>query len=212
MKAKTLYLGLNPPKEDPSVTHFPVIRIVPRELDDPLVMGMLDKWNSYTHLLYTSRSAVRVMHKYCKRVGVSVTGKIGISVGQATAKEMRTYGFSVDHVAAREQAEGVVDLLETLELKKASLLWPHSALSRSVLKDYFREKEFIAEGVVVYDTVAVHSNDPPDLATFERIIFTSPSTVDVFMAIYGSLPKDKELIPIGPITHKALENYLLSTP
>lgn len=204
MELKTLFLGLHPPKDNPHLVHFPIIRIEPLPTWHPLVMHMMKKWQSYTHILFTSRSAVRLLAKYCVFFGCDPTQKKGIAVGRATAGEMAHCRFCVDYVAELEQAEGVVELLTQISLREASLLWPHSALARGVLSDYFKKNKLKVEEVPIYTTLAVDSHDPPDLNMFRRIIFTSPSTVDAFIKIYGSLPCDKELAFIGPITEKRL--------
>jgi uroporphyrinogen-III synthase len=44
----------------------------------------------------------------------------------------------------------------------------------------------------------------PNLAAFDEIVFTSPSTIEAFLAIFGALPRDKILTPVGPVTEAAL--------
>jgi len=206
MEGKTLYLGLHPPKEGEDFVHFPVIQVEHFSVDHPFIFTMMMNWGEYTHLVFTSRSAVKGLNWCCEYYGHEKSGKVGISVGKATAKEMERCGFSVDYVAEREQAEGIIEWLDRLDLKKAFVLWPHSTQSRSLLSDYFVSKEIRTADVTLYDTVAVDvsNRELPDLDQFEKIIFTSPSTVDAFLKIYGSLDVNAELVAIGPITHDRL--------
>ncbi|MEM1282470.1 MAG: uroporphyrinogen-III synthase [Chlamydiota bacterium] len=206
MAGKTLYLGLNPPKDEEGIVHFPVIHIKTFPVETPSIIKMMSDWEAYTHLVLTSKSAVKAVDSYCSHFDCQREGKVGIAVGKATAKEMESCGFSVDHIAQREQAEGILEVLECLELGEASILWPHSALSRNVLSDYFLKKKLHVKDVVVYDTLPVDTDlaNAPDLEQFKKIIFTSPSTVDAFLGIYGTLNVVPELIAIGPITRDRL--------
>jgi uroporphyrinogen-III synthase len=47
-----------------------------------------------------------------------------------------------------------------------------------------------------------------DLSEIDRIIFTSPSTIDNFVKLYGYLPTDKELKTRGVVTEKHLMEIL----
>ena len=47
-----------------------------------------------------------------------------------------------------------------------------------------------------------------DLTAIDRIVFTSPSTIDNFVKIYGYLPQNKELVTRGAITQKRLEELM----
>lgn len=47
-----------------------------------------------------------------------------------------------------------------------------------------------------------------NLNHFKRIVFTSPSTIDNFIKLYGKLPENTEFITRGPITQKHLEEVL----
>lgn len=206
MSGQTLYLGLNAPRDREGIVHFPVIRIVPRSAQDPFIMKMVERWDAYTHLVCTSRSAVCCLRSICEVYGCEHDRLIGIAVGKATASEMSVNGFPVEFIAGKEQAEGVVEVLDSMDLGDAHVLWPHSALSRSVLCDYFSEQKIQHDDVVIYDTVAVNveKSDAPDLDQFTKIVFTSPSTVDAFFAIYGTLDVAAELVAIGPITQEAI--------
>lgn len=121
-----------------------------------------------------------------------------IAVGQKTAEALGRPCL----VAEEETAEGVIKILKTLN--DPYVLYPHSARSRSVISEYLtdiRHKEIIA-----YDTVSQVPFDPPPLDPFDEIFFTSPSTVDAFLEIYGALP-DKQLIAQGEITRKHLDSF-----
>jgi uroporphyrinogen-III synthase len=105
-----------------------------------------------------------------------------------------------------ETAEGLIQLLDTMDLTQAFVLWPHSALSRPVLYDYFQERKVKLHHPVLYDTETAKPKELVDLQQFDEVFFTSPSTVDAFFEIYGKPPLHLKLRSIGSIT----ENYLQS--
>lgn len=200
--SRILYLGLEPP-DDIEVIHCPIIEVIPRLPSDPAIVAALSDLPLYTHLIFTSKVGVRAFFALVENQ--SVEGKQVIAVGKRTAARIEEYGVAVDHVAGYETAEGVVELLQGLNLKGAYCFWPHSALSRGVIPTFFEEEGVWFRECVLYDTVPRKGVELPDLATIDKIVFTSPSTVGAFRKIVGELPRDKRLVGIGPITERALE-------
>lgn len=188
-----LYLGLSPP---PGVVHYPVIRT--EKLDTPELQRAKELWTSFTHVIFTSQSAVRYWD-------LPLDGKTVIAIGDATASAL-----SVPSLLAPEATqEGVIALLETLDLRNAYLILPHSKRSRPNLERYLIEKGISHFILDLYDTVFQKPLPVPDLSLFDEIVFTSPSTVEGFLQIYGKLPLDKKLTPIGPVTEKKIMDLIL---
>lgn len=121
-----------------------------------------------------------------------------------TAAKMAEKGIEASLLAEQETAEGVVNVMETIDLRHANILWPHSAQSRPVISDWLKSRGVAHCSLPLYDTVANIPKHLPDLRGIDEIVFTSPSTVDAFLMAYGSLPKDKKLTSIGPITQMRL--------
>ncbi len=187
-----LYLGLNPP---PGVFHYPVIRT--EKLDTPELQRAKELWPSFTHVIFTSQTAVRYWD-------LPLDGKTVIAIGEATASAL-----SVPAVLAPSATqEGVIALLETLALQGAYLFLPHSKRSRPNLEQYLIEKGISHFVLDLYDTVLQKPLPVPDLSHFDEIVFTSPSTVEGFLYIYGKLPLDKKLTPIGPVTEKKISEFI----
>lgn len=203
-----LYLGLTLPdhlKKTQHVRylHYPVIRTVPHSPSSANIKQSFNQMQLYTHLLFTSKTAVRLFFEYLPLFGHQITdlhAKHIIAVGQATAAQIREYDTHVDIVAQRESSEGIIDVLQKEDLSKAHLFWPHSALSRPVITTFLRERLIAFQECTLYDTVKNFSFPKPNLAAINEIFFTSPSTVDAFLNIFGSLPSDKKVTPIGEIT------------
>ena len=174
--------------------HFPIIRTIPIEKLDKTAK---QAWDKSTHMLFTSRSAV----KHWLALS-SLKGEI-LAIGEATAATLKGWE-GVLKIAPTATQEGVVDLLKTLDLSSAYLFWPRSALSRPIIDRYLMQQGIPFYPLNLYTTKPQASLPLPNLDEFDEIVFTSPSTVEAFLAFFGCLPTDKRLTPIGPVTHAAL--------
>lgn len=206
---RILYLGLEVPQNlsHGSVIHCPLIAIAPRPSDDTDIQQAFQDFASYTHLVFTSKSAVSLFSTYVKGYGFAIEDvqrKCLIAVGQGTAKRIRACGLAPTLIAKEETAEGLVALLAGCDLKGAYLFWPHAALARPVLTDWLISQHIQHRACVFYDTVVQRPPCLPDLQPCNEIVFTSPSTVDAFLEVFGPIPYDKTLTCIGPITQAHL--------
>ena len=193
---RILYLGIDAP---PGVFHYPVIST--KIIESPELSQALSLWNQFTHLLFTSKNGVRHWPR-------EIFGKIVIAIGEATAEEIRKRG--VDPLVANEATqEGVIALLESLDLQNAYILYPRSKLARPHLRRYLEEKGLSHYAFDLYDTLFQKPEPKPDLDAFDEIIFTSPSTVEAFFRIFPSVPRRIILTAIGPVTKRILENRSL---
>jgi uroporphyrinogen-III synthase len=192
MTQRVLYLGLRVPKElAGTVTHYPIIQTEPLSL-----RPCLDRWDSYTHLLFTSQTSVELL-----RPQTSFVGKQLIAVGKKTAALL-----SNPLIAEEETAEGVCELLAKLDLQDSLLLWPHSKRARTVIPNYLTEHNVAFDAFPIYTTTACKPGPVPNLEDFDAVYFTSPSTVDAFKKTWWQWPKELELRAIGPITEKQLKS------
>lgn len=193
---RILYLGLDPSSHHlrGKIVHTPLIEIIPRQVGPVEI-------DRFTHLLFTSKSAVSLF----PNVGRCAT----VAVGSATAHALRKRGIEPILVAEEESSEGIIAALETLPLEGASLLWPHSSLSRRLIPNYLSERQIPFEEIILYDTLPRRPEELPDLSSIDEIAFTSPSTVAAFFQFYGALPEGKSIWTQGATTRCALERELL---
>lgn len=209
-RKKQLYLGLEAPRGDLEyrIEHFPLIRILPSPVSSTEVAHFFSTIALATHILFTSKSAVSL---FFKQLGSRKIEAIFMAVGRVTAEAIAQHGYAVKHIAALEQAEGVVELLKTLDLREAHIFWPHSALSRSVIRDYFEGEGIRYTECSLYTTIAEKVAVLPDLADYASIFFSSPSTVDAFLSNFGEIPVDKKCLCQGAITKNYLDDLIKST-
>lgn len=206
-RKKVLYLGLDLPSApiDTHYIHCPIIKIVPKP---PEVLRPFGTGEKYTHLLFTSKSSVRLFFESLPELGLSLErlkDKQIVAVGKKTAELIQSYNLDVHTIAQEESSEGLIEEFKKINLSEASFFWPHSSLSRSLLLDFFKQSGIACDALVLYETVSNKSVQPPSLDGVDEIFFTSPSTIDAFLEAYGTIPKDKILKTIGPITKQRLE-------
>lgn len=198
-RTRSLYVGLELPPQphDTLYTHYPVITTVPLDPYAPSIVACFRDIPRYTHVIFTSKTAVRTFSLLLAHHPHTVDHLTAIAVGKKTAAEVR--GFSKVLVAEEETAEGITPLLT-----HGYFFWPHSTLSRPVISTYLKEKHLPFKECAIYDTLPFRPGPPPSLESFDSIVFTSPSTVRAFIQIFGKLPHDKQLKSIGPITQETI--------
>jgi hydroxymethylbilane synthase len=209
-RPRILYLGLDPSHfsrdwERATLFHYPVIAIRPRPQGADITAA-LKQLPRISHVIFTSKSAVRWLLTLVSRR--QLRRKRLLAIGEVTAAHLHHYGLTATIVAAEETAEGLLESLEGEELSRALTLWPHGNRARSLIPDYFRARDYPLVECVLYDTILQRPAPPPPLEHVDQVIFTSPSTVDGFLALYKELPDMRKLVAQGPITGRYLEKRL----
>ena len=97
-------------------------------------------------------------------------------------------------------AEPMNTLILTCPRMEMMRLWPVA-----VEQPWFEENKVCYTTTIFYHTQTNKAVVLPDLNLCDEIVFTSPSTVDAFIDLCGSLPEDIQLTPIGPITKNKLK-------
>lgn len=208
---RILYLGIEIPPhfQNEMTVHCPLIQTIPRSKDDLAINQAFNSFKEYTHIIFTSRNGVSTFFSLLKNFPISkqeISQKMLISVGKRTAEKLKDYDVSPDLIASEETAEGIVKELSKLDLKKAHIFLPQSSLARGVIADWLKENEIKYTACSIYDTLSYSPEQIPDLNTFDEIVFTSPSVVNAFVQIFGSIPMNKTLTCIGPVTQKAIND------
>lgn len=88
------------------------------------------------------------------------------------------------------------------------VFYPHSSLSPEDIPLALQELGFNVISAVVYNNELPKNPRRVNLNHFKRIVFTSPSTIDNFIKLYGKLPENTEFITRGPITQAHLEEVM----
>lgn len=124
--------------------------------------------------------------------------------------------------AARPQYEHSYELFEKMDLdnydheladfvyryENRLVFYPHSSLSPEDIPLALQELGFNVLSAIVYNNELPKNPRRVNLNHFKRIVFTSPSTIDNFIKLYGKLPENTDFITRGPITQAHLEEVL----
>ena len=124
--------------------------------------------------------------------------------------------------AARPQYEHSFELFEKMDhdnydpeledfvyrYENRLVFYPHSSLSPEDIPLALQGLGFNVLSAVVYNNELPKNPRRVNLNHFKRIVFTSPSTIDNFIKLYGKLPENTQFITRGPITQAHLEEVL----
>ncbi len=206
---KILYLGLDGSRYrgEGEIIHLPIIEILPKSFEKEVREAFL-ALHTFSHVLLTSRTAAKLYLEYGRLGEQNLSKPTYIIVGKATAEILQKEGLQVAYVAEEERAEGMIDIMEKMDLRAAHLFLPRSSLGRDLIPEYCQKKKISLRVLDLYETKP-KAVQLPNLEEIDKIIFTSPSTVEAFFAQAPRLPKQIQCCPIGPITGKALAKWLM---
>ena len=193
----TLYTGLTSP--DTNYIHTPLIEIVPVDDDTQLRRAIADI-DSYDYVLFTSRYAA----KYVGALSVMHTRIV--SIGRTTTKALHQIGVEEVDEVEEDNSYGVVSWFSSQS--RGRVLIPRSNLALPIIPEGLRQLGFEVDCVTAYINRMPEHPKKVNLDEIDRIVFTSPSTIDNFIRLYGALPEKKELVTRGPITEQYLQTIL----
>ena len=193
----TLYTGLTSP--DANYIHTPLIEIVPVDDDTQLLRAIADI-DSYDYVLFTSRYAA----KYVGALSVMHTRIV--SIGRTTTKALHQIGVEEVDEVEEDNSYGVVSWFSSQS--RGRVLIPRSNLALPIIPQGLRQLGFEVDCITAYINRMPEHPKKVNLDEIDRIVFTSPSTIDNFIRIYGALPEKKELVTRGPITEQHLQTIL----
>lgn len=138
---------------------------------------------------------------------------IFISIGDTTTEALHNAGIKDVIQVEEDNRFGIIKWFEKEKYDEANaryedIIYPHSSLSPEDIPLALQELGFSVKSFVAYKNVMPEHPRLVNLNHFKRIVFTSPSTIDNFIDLYGKLPENTEFITRGPITQKHLEEVL----
>jgi uroporphyrinogen III methyltransferase / synthase len=178
-----------------AVVEAPAIRIAPLETSLPPLkvfdLVCVTSPNGADLLLDRVRDAREL-------AGINVA-----AIGPGTARALRVRGVEPDIVPERAVAEGLVEALVDVPVRRA--LIARGAEGRDVLPDALRERGAEVDVVALYETVAEPLDDAARAAATaaDYLLFTSASSVRFFHEAAGTL-EGPRLVSIGPATSAEL--------
>ena len=145
-----------------------------------------------------------------------------ISIGKTTTEALHKAGFKDVIQVDEDNRYGVIEWFKKerpkfleqhpIDIEEGeeipAVLYPCSSLSPDDIPEALFALRYNVTKWIVYNNELTKHPRLVNLNHFKRIVFTSPSTIDNFIELYGKLPENTEFITRGPITQKHLEEVL----
>jgi uroporphyrinogen III methyltransferase/synthase len=177
------------------VVETPAIRIEPIETPVP-------NFELYDLVVLTSPNGVARLFDLV-RDARELAGPRIAAIGPGTAQALRERGVEADIVPERAVAEGLVEALADLPIRRALLV--RGEEGREVLPEALRERGAIADVLAVYRTVPEPLGREAREAALaaDDLVFASGSAARAFHAAAGTLDGPR-IVSIGPATSAVL--------
>lgn len=194
---------------------IPLIAFRPIEWNDQLQLAM-DQIHTYDWIVFTSNVTVETFFSYFKKEDRGLLPKIAV-IGKKTAEVLEERGFAAEFIPSAYVAEVFVDEFLPKVASGSKVLIPKGNLARELISSSLIKKGVQAEEIVIYETYMPKENRTKLVEMILKeeldiLMFTSPSTVDHFMAVVKDFQLDRHLAHciigcIGPVTEKKLRSY-----
>lgn len=194
-----LYTGAVCPNS--SYIHTPLIEIIGVD-DDTLLRSATNRLQEFDYLLFTSRFAVK--YWILSNGGFDIENVV--SIGAKTSEALRNAGVKNIKQTEKDDSYGVIDWFSAQ--KKGRVLIPRSNIALPIIPDGLKALGFEVETVTAYINRMPQNPIKVNLDKIDKIIFTSPSTVDNFVKLYGGIPNEKILETRGVVTEKRLKEKM----
>jgi uroporphyrinogen III methyltransferase / synthase len=189
--------------------YIPTINVAPIEPNERLE-GAIDGIDAYSCIIFTSMNGASIFLDNLFARGKDIRSLHGVTVlpiGAATATFLRSRGIAPDFVPEDYISEGIIEVLERIEVKGRRFLLPRAEQARDVIASYISDHGGVCDVIPVYRTTlpddAVLPVEKPDIVTF-----TSASTVENFLTLFGKEMLDTASVAsIGPITTETLKRH-----
>jgi uroporphyrinogen III methyltransferase/synthase len=180
-----------------TVVEAPAIRVEP-------VAAELPPLDGFDLVCVTSPNGAHELWARLEAAGRDARALAGArlaAIGPGTARALLEHGLRADVVPARAVAEGLVEALAGVPVRRALLV--RGREGRDVLPDALRARGAEVEVLVLYETVAEPIPEATRALAADFVTFTSASTVRYFLDGAGGTPSGR-IVSIGPATSQAL--------
>jgi uroporphyrinogen III methyltransferase / synthase len=203
------------------VQELSTIAIKP-QADHFMIRQMLDRLETYDHLIFTSVNGVEAFFEALAGAGrdvrcLSLHTEI-TAIGTATAAAIEAKGLQVARIPEVYTAEGVLKALAPVIRMNQSVLLPRAEIARRQLVEGLQKLGARVDDVPVYETV-IPEEDPKMLEHLVKkpphwVTFTSASTVHNLMKMLKkaglTFPDTSKIAVIGPVTADAVREHELT--
>ena len=174
--------------------------------------------SSYSWILFTSAYGVNCFFNQLEVLGLTqaqlASAKIAV-VGHKTEDSLKQYGLHAHFIPSCYDAETMAMEFLRKNPRPGTLLLVRGNLSRDVLPQTFARENIAFDELEVYETVynKEAGSKLPDVLKaneFDFYTFTSPSSVEAFFEVGGSIESETAVCCIGTTTSKRAEQLGIS--
>jgi uroporphyrinogen III methyltransferase/synthase len=184
------------------VVEIPTIQIERAEDYRPLDAA-LARLESFDWLIFTSANGVRF---FLERLDASARDFRALraricAIGPATAAALAALHLKVDLMPDEYVAESVLQAFEKIPIEGARILMPRAAVARDLIPIELEKRGARVQVVEAYRTVPARGVTWPEDVRPDWVLFTSSSTVENFVALFGAERlRGVRIGSIGPVT------------
>lgn len=182
------------------VAVFSTIRIRPVKVKPIVIQG-------YTHIAFTSRTAVEYFFPNLAGDVRSLAGTKICAVGDQTARALIDRGVKPDLVAAEFTSRSLAKELAQAGVKGAHVLHPGANLMNPDFQKVLTKVGARVTDLILYSIDKVSPENVEAVDDADWITFASSQTVRNFMEAVGSRPIKAKIACIGPITAKTARGF-----
>ena len=213
MEKRVLYTGIDPAgyAGGKNFFHLPYVSLHYRSLSEMDGKEIFEKIYGYTHLLFSTKFSVKSFFYFMRKWGVPkqyLEPVFVLALGNSTKVALEEEGIAINYIGSDETEEGMVRMLESIDLEGAKLLIPQSGMHRPKLVHFLVEKEISYQEVVLYDLQKERPETKVKLESFDEIVFSTPVAVDAFFEVHDDIPPSVHVHCMGLSTRKKLRERL----
>ncbi|MCH9811482.1 uroporphyrinogen-III synthase [bacterium] len=191
--------------------HLPYVSLHYRTLSAGDGKEIFEKIYRYTHLLFPTKFAVKSFFYFMRKWNVPkeyLDPVFILALGNSTKKALEEEGITINYIGSDETEEGMVRMLESIDLEGAELLIPQSGMHRPKLIHFLVEKEVSYKEIVLYDLQEERPETEIKLENFDEIVFSTPVAVRAFFDVHKDIPPSIDVHCMGLSTRKKLRDCL----
>lgn len=197
---RTLFTGTH--SQNPDYIHTPLIELVALDDRSELYEAIRSLTISDT-LLFTSRYAVRFWYEAMQEIRATWGEQRIVSIGRVTTKTLQESSATHIEQTEKDDSYGIIEHFKVFP-PQGRIICPRSERALDIIPKGLQELGFTFYPITAYRNKMPLRPIKVNLEEIDSIIFTSPSTIDHFIQLYGSLPPDKIYITRGAITEQYL--------
>jgi len=190
----------------------PVLEFEKIPVEKEVLLEAVDKDKPFEWVMFTSSRAVRFFREELDRHGLQLPAYTQVAcIGEQTARVAAEYGFQPDFFPKEAGSEKFLDGFEQMwaeNSRKPRILLPMAESGRATVRERLTDIGCCVLWIPLYRTKGREDMtgmmNQSELSDAELVLFTSPSSVDAFLATY-SLPDGIKIGAIGSYTAASLE-------